>query len=202
MLARLVWAFAVAGLVPLLLLVLLGPLGFPDYSHLAQFISELGARGAPHERLVRYAGFLPAGVFVSLFAVAAFVALPRSVPATLGLLGIGVYALGYLAAAFFPCDPGCRPAEPSLSQIIHNLVGLAGYVIAPFFLALLAWSARRWPGGQQLARLAWLAAGLTLVGLLSLSPDSPYAGLSQRLIEACVLGWVGACAWYVRSRPS
>lgn len=200
MIVRFTWVFAVGGLVSLLLLILLGSAGVPGYSHVSQFISELGARGAPHEWFVRYAGFLPAGIFVSLFAVAAFTALPRSVPATLGFLGIGVYALGYVAAAFFPCDPGCRPPDPSISQIIHNLVGLAGYVIAPTFLALLAWSARRWPGGRRLALLASLAAGLALAGLLSLSPDSPYAGLSQRLIEASVLGWIVACAWYVRSR--
>jgi hypothetical protein len=57
-------------------LTLLGGAFFPDYSHLSQFISELGARQAPYEQLVRWIGFLPTGVLVLVFAFVAFKALP------------------------------------------------------------------------------------------------------------------------------
>lgn len=198
------WAlrFAVLGAAAVLLLTLLGAAGFPGYSHASQFISELGARGAPHELWVRFAGFLPAGIFVGLFAAAAFRALPRSGLTSAGLLGIGVYALGYVAAAFFPCEPGCRPAQPSLSQTIHNVLGLAGYLLAPLSIYALAWQARRWPGARLLAGLGFVAAALVLVGLLTLSPKSPFAGTSQRVIEVAVLSWVVMCGLYLRSRAS
>jgi hypothetical protein len=188
--------------VAVLLLTVLGGAGVPGYSHASQFISELGATGAPHEMLVRFAGFLPAGVFLCLFTLGAFRALPRSRLTSVGLIGVLIYAVGYIVAAIFPCDPGCRPAEPSASQIVHNLFGLAGYALAPPFLVALGWSARRWPGGSYLTVPALLAAGITFVGLLTLSPESPYAGVSQRGIEATVLLWVMMCAWYARSRSA
>jgi Protein of unknown function (DUF998) len=198
--SRIALVCATLGVLFALLLALLGGAYFPGYSHAAQFISELGARQAPHEQLVRWVGFLPAGVLILGFSAAAFFALPRSALTTFGLLGVAVYAGGYVAAAFFPCDPGCRPSQPSISQLIHNLAGLAGYVLAPLFLAALASSARRWPGGGYLVVAGFVAAGLSLLGMLSLSPNSPYVGWSQRLIEASVLLWVLLCAWYLWRR--
>jgi Protein of unknown function (DUF998) len=200
MTSRIAFVSAVLALLWVLFLTLLGGAQFPGYSHAAQFISELGARQAPHEQLVRWAGFLPAGMMVLVFCAAAWAALPRSTLTTLGLLGLAVYAVGYVAAAFFPCDPGCRPAQPSIAQMVHNLAGLAGYVLAPLSLAALAWQARRWQGGSFLTVTGFAAAGLCVLGLLSLSPASPYVGWSQRLIEGSVLLWVCLCGWYLRRR--
>jgi hypothetical protein len=70
-----------------ILLIVLGGAAFPGYSHTSQFISELGATGAPHEKLVRFAGFLPAGVLLCLFVIGAFKVLPRSHLTALGLAG-------------------------------------------------------------------------------------------------------------------
>jgi hypothetical protein len=181
-------------------LTLFGGAFYPDYSHLSQFISELGARQAPHEQVVRWIGFLPAGVLVLVFAVVAFKALPRSALTTFGLLGIAAYALGYVVAAFYPCDPGCRPAEPSTSQVIHNIAGLVGYLFAPLSLAALARSARHWPGGGHLAAAGFVTATLALLGLLSLSPEYPYVGLSQRILELSVLVWIVMCGRYIKVR--
>jgi hypothetical protein len=199
LIARFAFVFAVLTLVSVALFTIIGALGFPGYSHTAQFMSELGARGAPQEMLIRFAGFLPAGVFMILFVIGAFMSLPRSVPTSLGLIGISLYAMGYIVAVFFPCDFGCRPAQPSASQVIHNFFGLIGYVLAPLTLAALGWSARTWPGGKYLSWSAYVAATLALFGMMTLSPKSPYVGLSQRLIEGAVLIWVVMCAWYVRS---
>ena len=198
--ARIAFLCAIVSASVVFLFTVIGAAAFPGYSHVSQFVSELGATGAPHGMLVRFGGFLPAGVSLSIFAVAAFRSLPRSGLTTFALWGLGVYAGGYVAAAFFPCDAGCRPAQPSLSQIIHNLTGMAGYALAPLFLFAFSWQARRWPSGAQLAAFGFIAAALCLIGLLTLSPTSPYVGLSQRVIETSVLLWVVICGIYIRSR--
>jgi len=41
-----------------------------------------------------------------------------------------------------------------------------------------------------------------LVGLLTLSPKSPFSGTSQRVIEVAVLSWVVACGFHLRSRAA
>ncbi|MBP9145935.1 MAG: DUF998 domain-containing protein [Thermoanaerobaculia bacterium] len=185
-----------------LLFPVLGAAGTPGYRHASQYISELGAFGAPQAQLVNWAGFLPAGILMTLFAWFAWRALPASPAATLGLAGLALFALGYVAVAFFPCEPGCLPAESSLSQTLHNLLGLAGYITAPPALFALGWAARSWPGARYLATLGFVGGGLALAGLLGLSPDFAYVGLSQRLLEGSVLGWVVACSLHLRHRPA
>lgn len=169
----------------------------PGYSHIAQYISELGARGAAHEWLFRLGGFGLCGLLLLAFCGLAYAALPRSRGTTLGLLGLAIYAAGYLVAAAFPCDLGCRPATPSASQWIHNAGGAVGYVLAPAALFTLARSARHWPAAGRLSLAGHAAAVLALAGLITLSPTSPAAGLSQRLLEVAVLGWSALCGLYL-----
>ena len=39
--------------------IVIGGLFYPDYNHISQFISELGATGSPYGNYVNYLGFLP-----------------------------------------------------------------------------------------------------------------------------------------------
>lgn len=196
-------AAAISGLLGTACVVILtvaGGWAWPDYDHATQFISELGATGAPHATAVNYAGFLPAGILISAFAVLAWRALPRSTAGTLGMVGLVLYAVGYLAAVAFPCDFGCRPDEPSTSQALHNLFGLLGYALAPVTLFLLGLSARSWRGGMPLSWLGRIASVPALFGLLLL--ESAYSGAAQRVLEASVLVWVVACALFLWRRAN
>ncbi len=189
-LPRMMAVTAVAALAVMVVFVLVLGALTPGYSHVSHFISELRASGARYEWQARRLGFLPVGLMLLAFCGLAFAALPRTTGVVLGLLGLALYAVGYLAASQFPCDPGCRPAAPSTSQAIHNAVGGLGYLLAPAFLLTLCESVRRWPGPAWLVHSGRAAAGLALLGLLTLSPSSPWVGLSQRLLELAVLGWV------------
>lgn len=197
---QLAFATALATVLFVTLLALLGGIATPGYSHVSQFISELGATQAPYEYASRFIGFLPAGIALLAFAWLAHGALPKSRLTTLAFLALAIYALGYIAAAFFPCDPGCRPKNPSASQWVHNAVGGLGYLAAPAFLLVFAIRSRSWPSASALPMVGFVAAAISLLGLLTLSPSSAYVGLSQRAIEASVLGWVAACGWYVQTR--
>jgi hypothetical protein len=185
------------GALVVVVLTVVGGANFPNYSHASQFISELGADGAPNAHLINLAGFLPAGVLITSFAFFAWRSLPRSGATTFGMVGLAFFALGYLVAAFFPCEGDCRPVEPALSQAIHNLFGLAGYLFAPLSLGLLGWQARRWPKGMHLSGLGFIGSGFALLGLLFLSPDFKYVGIAQRILEGSVLTWIMVCALYL-----
>lgn len=200
--ANIAFVSAILCAVCIALLTFGGGLFTPGYSHLAQFISELGARGALHEDLVRYAGFLPSGLFLLVYCVAAHVALPRAASKTIGLVGIALYAAGYVVAAFMPCDLGCRPAQPSASQVIHNAVGMLGYLAAPPAMCFLAYSAGKWPRANHLVWLGYVAAAFALLGMLTLAPESPLVGLSQRVIETAVLAWIVTSGVYMRNQAS
>lgn len=202
MLNKLVFACACLGALAIVLLTLIGGAMFPGYSHAAQFISELGANGAPHATIVNFAGFLPAGILVCVFAMLACKALPRSVGTTIGLVGIWLFGFGYIVATFYPCEAGCRPTQASANQLVHNVLGLAGYVSAPLALALLGWQARQWAGASLLSMLGFIGAVFALIGLMLLSPEFAYVGIAQRVLEASVLSWVVACGFYVNRGAS
>lgn len=193
------WA-AIVGYVLLAILIIAGGAAWPGYSHTGQFISELGATGAPHGRLVSMGGFLPVGMLLTTFAVlAAFVA-PLSGLRLAGFAGLALFALGYIGAAFYPCDFGCRPETPSASQMMHNLSGLGGYLGAPVGLILLGFAARRWPGAGWLFPLGLVCGVVSGLAFLVMLAEPPFGGLVQRVLEGAVAIWTLACAATLRPR--
>jgi hypothetical protein len=92
------------------------------YSHVSQYISELGAIGAPYANLVNLAGFLTIGLATAVFACATYAALGTTAVHRAGAICLLGISLGYLLAAFAPCDPGC-PAVGSSRQAVHNVGG-------------------------------------------------------------------------------
>jgi hypothetical protein len=195
---KLAMTTALLGAAWLVAMVLIGGAGFDGYDHVSQYISELGATGAPQGWQVSWLGFLPIGLLVCAFAVFGGMAAPRSVLAALGFVGVFLFSIGYVGSAFFPCDYGCRPDSPSFSQVMHELIGLAGYMLAPITLLLLGIAAWKWPGAVWLSLLAFLAAAGALIGLGGLvDPASPTVGLYQRVLEASMMSWVVACGLYL-----
>lgn len=178
--------------------LLIAAKNYPGYRHASQFISELGASGAPTELFFRFGNFLPCGILIMVFSFAAVKVLPKSGVSTLGFCLLAYNAFGSLMAAFFPCDFGCRPESPSVSQIIHNLVGLGGYLAAVAGLFVLAIQARRWDGMQYLFPLGIGCGLVALMSLLFFDPGFAFTGLAQRSLEFSVGLWVLCCAMSLR----
>jgi hypothetical membrane protein len=170
----------------------------PGYSHVAQFVSELGATGAPNGRFVSLLGFLPAGLLLMLFAGAAMRALAADRVSAAGFALFGVYAFGLFWSAFFSCDYGCRPERPSVSHWLHIGVGMVSYLagaLAPFVVATRA---RQWSGSVTLPVIC-VVAGVGVVGSLSqMDPDVAWTGVAQRMLEASMAAWAIACALHLR----
>lgn len=170
----------------------------PGYNAYRQFISESYALGTPYGPVLRFAGYLPAGLLMAAFAGLAARALPKSAAAGLGFAGLGIfYGLGTVAVSFFPCSAGCGKAggPPELTQIIHNLLGMLTYLTVPASLLLLGLAARRWPQGAfiSVAGFACGAGAFLFAGGIA----SPAAGLFQRLSEGCILGYIILCSVYL-----
>ncbi len=180
----------------------LGGAARPGYEPCAQFISELGERGAAHAAWVNFGGFLPIGVLVVLFAVFAAIAVDgwRGRAGVLLFSGVGA---AYIVAAFFPCDPGC-PSPGSATQQIHSSGALAEYLGGGIGLILASTARIR---GVALAP-RWLtiaAAAVVLVAFAGMLAPSlqPQRGLVQRCAEFALFGWLavaGIGAWRAASR--
>lgn len=162
-----------------------------DYSHLHNFISELGATGTPHAALMNYTGFVPGGLLLGVFGIGLAGALPRQ-PVTAGatvlvtLFGVGVAASGVVS-----CDPGC-PQAGSLENVIHNRIAPACFLCLIVAAGLLGVRFRRlpdWRGLWGYSLLTGAVAACFLVGLASSLETRALTGLWQRLLLATLFLW-------------
>lgn len=121
----------------------------PEFSHVAQFISELGERGSSTEFMMRYAAFGFTGLLYLGFAAALLASFRDGWLSALGAALIGLEGVGRIGAGVFACDPGCEGL--SSSQELHRLFATLGFLSG--ILAAIAW-------GIAFRRYAWLK-GLT-----------------------------------------
>lgn len=166
----------------------------PDYSHISQYISELGARGAPFATPMNLLGIVPFGLLICTFAVG-HARSTRSFAAR--WLTSGVLLLcgaGFAVAGLFACDRGCSFSNMSTSAIVHNLSAMNA-----FLLAMLAVAASLFQRAGWRVLLFGLVVLCSMLGafwvMLKLGPTSDTIGLAQRafLLPFCV--WLAATAW-------
>ncbi len=175
-------------------LVLVGTWTFalarPEYSHIRHTISELGESGSPISSLVSFGFFLPTGVLVWVAIVFAYPFYARDRSTAWGLRAFSSLGLGYVMAAFFPCDPG-SPLMGSWQQQVHNVFGLIEYLGTGAGLMALGWSHTKVE--SSLTGMALVLSGVAvLVGLVLLSTPSwvGMRGLVQRVTEVIIFGWL------------
>jgi hypothetical protein len=147
----------------------------PAYSHAKNFISELGATGAPGATVMNFAGFLPYGILMMAFAAAVHRGIRADAGGWLGPSLLALYGLAYVGVAMAPCDPGCQAATPSVHHRLHLLIGdlvLLTAVLAPFTLY-----------ARMLRDPAWRSLGVATLVL---------PGASWLILELSGLGVSGA----------
>ena len=192
--APLMWASAI---------ILCGSLT-PGYSHLTQYISELGARGVSTELLMRYTGFVPTGLMHAAFAASLYVAFKESKLASVAAALLALNGIGRVVAGLFPCEPGCAVPRVLLSQKLHSLA--AGFGFFALIGAAILWGvvARRDKrlGGLRLYSIATGLLGLLFLLLMSWSAEQRAGtGLYERLSTGVLSMWVFVLAarlWYLR----
>lgn len=194
-----VWS-AFAGYALMIGMIAWAGAAWPGYDHLRQFISELGATGAPNGRVFSLWGFIVPGVLLMVFPVGAVLALPRSAAGFIGFALIALFASGAFFGGVYPCDLGCVTEGGSESQKMHELLGLGGYVTAPLALLLVGLASRKWPSAGVLFPLGIVGAIVAAVAMPMLVMDIEFDGAAQRALEGAMALWVLACATYLALR--
>ena len=194
---KIMLASVVSSFVWLAATVVLGGMAYPDYSHFSQFISELGATGAPYASMVNYLGFVPTEILMMAFIYCVALNLPRNKLAMLGLLFLILYALGLIIAAIYSCDFECRPIQASMSHNLHMAFGTAAYLFAVIGIILLSVESKKWPDSKVIRLAGWAISITALVLLFNLDPDSSAVGLIQRITEFLLYLWFFMLAIYL-----
>jgi hypothetical protein len=168
-----------------------------SYSHISQLISESYSIDTPYGRFLRFFGYLPSGICLTIFAFSSVRHFKKSNYAKLGFWGLGLfYGVATIVVSIFPCDKGCNKEfiDPSISQVIHNTTGLLTYMFTPISLILIGIGLRN--SSSTLSYLAFTTGLISIlfIGILFSDPLSGQAGLFQRVIEGSILFWIVTCS--------
>ncbi len=199
---KILFIIGILGVTLFVVASLLGGYLMENYDPMTQYISESMATGTAHSKALRYYGYIPAGLLLTVFAILAPRKFPKSIWITLGFLGFTLfYGIATLIVGFFPCDAGCNKEliDPSISQIIHNLTGALTYLFVPACMILIGIGLLKFKPYKRLSLLGIIGGIICFlfVGLLS-DPLTTYAGLFQRVIEVLFALWIVACAFYIK----
>jgi hypothetical protein len=183
---------------------ILGGLLIEDYNFTSQYISESYASGTEAGPYLRFLGFIPSGILLTIFAFAAAKKFPASKLIKLGFYGLGVfYGIATIFTGIFPCDSGCSTdlTNPSISQVIHNLAGLLTYMFVPLSIFLIGLGLKSFPFYRSLSiqGVAYGLMSMLFVFILFSNPTSEYVGLTQRIIETIFIMWIISCAFALKN---
>lgn len=162
------------------------------YDPTSQAISELGAVGAPTRPWMSL-GFVVFGLAALPFAHALRRGLPVAADAVAVLAAVsGVMTV---AAAVFPCTPGCPGPAGEPTDVAHVAVAAVGYaalIATPLLVGRQLDRAGRWP---RFAAWSW-AAGVVSVALIvpwTVGAFGDHGGAAQRAFNTLAdLWWVSA----------
>ena len=171
----------------------------PDYNHIAQFISELGATGTPNARFMNFAGFIPAGGLIAVFGLSLALVLPSHLLARSGSFLIMAFGLGMIVVGIFSCDEGC-PREGSLENTIHDQVSgpiFFGAIIGMLLLGILFRKLDSWRALWIYSIVSAVLSFGFMVGLVSSIDSHTTTGIWQRLLLATIFLWFGNVGWRI-----
>lgn len=161
-----------------------------DYSHVRQFISELGETGRPHAVLVS-AWWCAFSFLMSPFAIALARALPRGRWRWGAAAAIVAFAvLSGVGSWLFPCDPGCKGETFfGMMHFVVNYLGTAAMVLSPLLLWLSTRRDAIWTGYSRFSMAMHMLLVFSLGALAwsyygrGLFPTTlrPVQGLLQRV---------------------
>lgn len=181
----------------------LGGFQFDDYDPVSQYISETMAVGTPYGKTLRFFGYIPSGILLTIFAFVGFKKFPKSNLTKIGFWGLGIfYGIATIVVGIFPCDIGCNKelVDPSISQIIHNLTGLLTYIFVPISIIIIGvglGKSKKYSGLSKIGITCGVIC-IVFIGLLFSDPLTSYAGLYQRIIEGIFILWIIACSIFIK----
>ena len=165
----------------------------PGYSHVSQFISELGAVGTQNA-IVQQTSLIVTGLLIIAFAVGLNRSIRDGRAAKLGSAFVVVFGAGMFGGGVFSCDPGCPTTGGSFTNTMHGVVAFSG-LIAFILACLILWRAlkkdSRWRGYQSFSLVIGIIfLGLSLIFTPLLGSGSEWAGAVQRLLIGIVMLWI------------
>jgi hypothetical membrane protein len=177
-----------------------------NYSHVSNFISELGATGTPYAGLMNYAGFLPTGLMLVAFGIGLAKVLPGRRVASLAAVLVMLFGAGVAASGIASCDPGCPQTGGSVENAVHNAIAPVAFlclIAGAGILGVHFRSDRDWRSLSVYSLISSVIALCFLVALAMSLDSRELTGLWQRLLLFVLFLWcavIGLRAYRLSAR--
>ena len=187
--------FSIGGVVgPILFVVVIAVAGAlrPDYSHISNFISELGATGTSRAWLINYAGFVPAGLMLLGFGLALGHQLRRHHLSPIAAVLVIAFAVGMTTSGIASCDLGCPQGTGTLENRVHDNIAPVAFLSLIIGVAIFGFQVRRIPRWRGLSAYSLLSSAVAfgLMATLVASIEArEFTGLWQRLLLGVLFLW-------------
>lgn len=191
---------AILSLLALAVATIAGGMAYPGYDHLTQYISELGATGAPTSDGVSLTFMVSGGLLTAFWLLCAGL-FPRSVPSILGFGLSALNGVGLLLGGVFRCDFECSTADLSPAAVLHDVFGGVGYLCGIAGVFLVGIAARTWPQGRGLFGFSLICGIPAALAIWLIHPAFEWYGAAQRVVEIVLAVWTVAVALRVRTSP-
>ena len=166
---------------------------YPNYCHVNQFCSELGAKGSPTEQLSPLINNYPLGFLFCLFGWYITQLSNSNLAISISGYLIMVHGIGTWVAGHFPMDKDPYTKVPTLACKIHSWAGffmLLSLLIAPLILAFSPESIYA-PAWFRVFSILVVVAACYYLRELALAFKQKYkAGLYQRVSYWLKLLWL------------
>lgn len=164
----------------------------PDYSHLNQYISELGETEGSLSLLMNILGFIPSGLMFIAFSFSLFSYFPKSFSSLMGSLLMAAFGVGMVTAGVYSCDPGCSTANLSYEGMMHGQAAKIGFLSG--IASILVWSLvfRRldfWKSFWRYSLVLGCAAFVFLMMTYYSAELRLWTGVWQRLCLGLIFVW-------------
>ena len=172
-----------------LVLLVLGILAAP-YNHVTQYMSELGATGAPFALAMNLVGFIMVGCCIILSALGLHQGIGKGICSKGGPILLLCSGIGFILTGLFPCDPHCITV--SLIGTLHGYAALLAQMA--LILAILPFSFRfknvkGWINYDRFS-LVMFFLSVFLAALYQSYFFEEHTGLLQRLSFGVPLLWL------------
>jgi len=184
---------------------IIGGLLIENYNFTSQLISESYAIDTKYGLFLRFFGYIPSGILLTLFCFSVIRCFNQNKVTKIGFYGLAIfYGIATIIVGFFPCDKGCNKEfiDPSIAQIIHNLSGALTYIFVPISILLIGVGLRKFSHFKNLSKQVIIVGTLSFffVGLFLSNQNSNFIGIYQRIIEGLFLLFIIICAFVIKEK--
>lgn len=177
---------------PIIYFTLMILLGFfePEYDHISQSMSELGAIGAKYAIIMNTLGFPLVGFLLISFSIGLHYKMPTGKFTLLGPSLMIISSSSLFLTGVFRCDPGC--IDTTIVGVTHSIFATIAAILMMVSPITLIPRIYKDPIWSHYIWFFWVISLLTsLVSLLYIFPSfDSYKGILQKIAMGIPLFWI------------